>query len=89
MWVPDHCYGEFYLVDDEGQGHWIPANIATAKREFGNVSDPRPILQKGDNFKVPELDQPQRYASEILKGVTGRGSGSPSVTWHRNLLPPN
>ncbi len=25
VWVPNHNWAEFYLVDDAGDGHWIPA----------------------------------------------------------------
>ena len=85
VWVPGHCYPEFYLVDDEEQGHWIPCNIATNRQEFGELPDPRPILQKGDNFRVPEVKDPQRYAAEFLKGKAG--GGKPQVTWRRDLLP--
>lgn len=88
VWVPQHCYPEFYLVDDEGQGHWIPCNIATNKHEFGELTDPRPVLQKGDNFRVPEQKDPQRYAAEFLKvkGLTGR---PPQISWYREVLPGN
>lgn len=84
VWVPQHCYPEFYLEDDEGQGHWIPCQIAGA-REFGALTDPRPVLQKGDNFKVPEKKDPQRYVAEFLKGKAG--GGDPQVTFHRDVLP--
>lgn len=82
VWVPGHCYPEFYLVDDEGKGHWIPCQIAGV-REFGQLSDPRPVLQKGDNFRVPEKKEPQRYVAEFLKGK----GGNPQVTFHRDVLP--
>jgi hypothetical protein len=84
VWVPQHCYPEFYLEDDEGKGHWIPAQIAGA-REYGVYTDPRPVLQKGDNFKVPEKKEAQRYVAEFLKGKAG--GGDPQVTFHRDLLP--
>lgn len=85
VWIPQHCYPEFYLVDDEGQGHWIPCNIASAKHEFGEISDPRPVLQKGDNFRTPEKKEPQRYVAEFLK-VKSAG-GKPNVMWYREVLP--
>ena len=66
VWVPGHTYPEFYLVDDRGQGHWFPCQAAGAKREFGSMSEDRPILQKGDNFLVPEERGPQRYVKQFL-----------------------
>lgn len=84
VWVPQHCYPEFYLEDDEGVGHWIPCQIAGV-REFGALTDPRPVLQKGDSFKVPEKKETQRYVAEFIKGKAG--GGDPQVTFYRDLLP--
>ncbi len=84
VWVPQHCYPEFYLEDDEGVGHWIPCQIAGV-REFGTLTDPRPVLQKGDNFKVPEKKDSQRYVAEFIKGKAG--GGDPQVQFFRDLLP--
>ena len=58
--VPDHCYGEFYLEDEHGQGHWYPCQLA-GDRQFGEMNEYRPILQKGDRFRVPEFKDPQPY----------------------------
>jgi hypothetical protein len=66
VWVPGHTYPEFYLVDDRGRGHWFPCQAAGAKREFGSMHEDRPILQKGDNFLVPEERGPQRYVKQFL-----------------------
>ena len=86
VWVPDHCYAEFYLEDGEGKGHWFPCELA-GTRNFGQMPQPRPILQKGDNFKVPEKKERQRYVSEHLRGVpAGPGGGKPKVTWVREVL---
>jgi len=49
--VPGHCYGEFYLEDDQGKGHWFPCD-ATRPAPFGEVTDDRPVLQKGDNLRL-------------------------------------
>lgn len=81
VWVPGHCYPEFYLVDQENQGHWFPCQAA-GDPAFGEMNEPRPILQKGDNFKVPERRNKVRYVSEFL---TGSG-GSPRVTWLRREI---
>jgi hypothetical protein len=80
VWVPDHCYPEFYLEDHDGEGHWFPCQAA-GTRAFGYMPDPRPILQKGDNFKVPEKKDRQRYVAEFF---TGKKS-PPTVNFVREL----
>lgn len=52
VWVPGHAYAEFYLEDDEGNGHWFPCQVA-GNRAFGQMPERAPILQKGDNFRPP------------------------------------
>ena len=76
VWVPGHTYPEFYLEDDEGKGHWFPCQAA-GTRSFGGIAETRPILQKGDNFSVPEKREKQRYVSEFLRG----DGGQPRVQW--------
>jgi len=82
VWVPGHCYPEFYLVDAEGEGHWFPCQAA-GSREFGGITELRPILQKGDNFRPPHnrRDQ-QRYLAEHLTGAGGR----PQVQFIREMV---
>lgn len=65
VWIPNHCYAEFYLVDPEGEGHWYPCQLA-GDRMFGSMNEYRPILQKGDRFKVPEEQGFQRYLREFF-----------------------
>jgi hypothetical protein len=87
VWVPGHCYPEFYLQDNEGNGHWIPCQVA-GTRDFGSMPDHRPILQKGDSFRVPEKrKEAQRYVAEFLKIRSVRGAGEPDVQFVRQLLP--
>lgn len=82
VWVPNHAYAEFYLVDDEGKGHWFPCQLA-GQREFGEIREPRPILQKGDNFRSPTNPRDRkRYLAEQLTGTGGR----PQVEFVRRLL---
>jgi hypothetical protein len=83
VWVPGHCYPEFYLEDDEGNGHWIPCQAA-GTRDFCGMPDHRPILQKGDNFTVPEVSKPQRYVAEFLQTQSVRGL-PPQVKFIREL----
>lgn len=45
-------YAEFFLVDNKEQGHWFPCKISGI-REFGEIGEPKVILQKGDNYRVP------------------------------------
>jgi hypothetical protein len=67
VWVDGGEYAEFHLVDAAGNGHWFPAQFDAAG-EFGCNSRPRVIEQKGENIKVPEKDQRQRYVNEYASG---------------------
>lgn len=84
VWVNSHTYPEFFLQDEKGVGHWFPCQAAGDK-EFGGIRDQQPILQKGDNFKVPEFKQPQRYVQVYLKLDDLRG-GQPEVREVRKLI---
>jgi hypothetical protein len=69
VWVPSHCYPEFYLEDDEGKGHWFPCEM-TASRSFGGIAEHRPVIEKGDNFHPPYARRDrQRFLSEYFTGV--------------------
>ncbi len=78
VWVTDHSYPEFYLMDDQGNGHWFPCQIAGA-RAFGSMPETRVILQKGDNFRIPEIGEQRRYVAVHLKAKAVRGT-SPRVS---------
>ncbi len=80
VWVPGHCYPEFYLEDSAGKGYWFPCQAA-GNREFGTMDEKRPILQKGDRFKVPEHKDVQRYVAEFCKIDAVRGTGKPNVSF--------
>lgn len=67
IWVPGHTYPEFYLEDADGKGHWYPCQAAGEAPDFGRMPEDRPILQKGDNLKIPGEREPQRYAKQTLK----------------------
>lgn len=81
VWVPGHCYPEFYLCDEEGKGHWFPCQAA-GSRAFGGIPDRNPVLQKGDNFKVGR--EWKRYLAEDLTG--GASAGKPKVKFVRELV---
>ncbi|MFO0915527.1 MAG: transglutaminase-like domain-containing protein [Pirellulales bacterium] len=85
VWVTDHCYPEFYLEDADGEGHWLPCQVA-GTRAFGSMPDPRPILQKGDNILVPEKKSRERYVAEFLR-VDGLRGNSPKVRFVREFAP--
>ncbi len=85
VFVPGHCYAEFYLEDDDGQGHWFPCQPA-GKREFGGIEEARPILQKGDNFKNPENKKERlRFVTEHFN-ANSRG-GKPNVESFSSFVP--
>jgi len=46
--LPTHCYAEFCLADEKGVVQWFPCQPAGTEA-CGEMPDPRPILQKGDN----------------------------------------
>lgn len=84
VWVPGHCYPEFYLEDDQGKGHWFPCQAAGA-RAFGGIPEHRPILQKGDNFRLPDDRRKRvRYLPERLTGVPS--AGKPRVKFVREVV---
>jgi hypothetical protein len=63
------------------RGAWYPA-VVHEPAELGACNDFRPIMQKGDNIKVPEEAAVQRYVKEFLRGKGGTG-GKPSVEFRR------
>ena len=85
VWVRGHFYPEFYLQDDEKIGHWFPCEVI-GNTDFGSYSKPRPILQRGDNIKVPEKKERQRYVPEFLQGR--KSSGKPQITFVRSKVAP-
>jgi len=83
VWVPGHCYPEFYLEDPQGDGLWYPCQIA-GTRNFGGMPEARPILQKGDNIRVPGSREPQRYVQETL--AAKHAEAPPDVQFVRREL---
>lgn len=70
VWIPQHTYPEFYLEDDQGNGHWFPCQVA-GPYEFGGMTESFPILQKGDNFKLPGLPRARRFVQPTLSATGG------------------
>jgi transglutaminase-like putative cysteine protease len=85
VWVDGHAYAEFYLEHAEDEGHWYPVESA-GTRAFGEMPLARVILQKGDNFNVPERKERLRYASDYLIGLPTPGGGRPTVKYIREPL---
>lgn len=79
VWIPGHTYPEFYLEDPSGQGHWFPCQVAGGDHDFGRMPEDRPILQKGDRFKVPGHAQLQRYVRPTLQ--VRQATVSPTLKW--------
>lgn len=78
VWIPGHCYAEFYLQDEAGNGTWFPCQLA-GTRQFGTMDEPRPVLQKGDRFRVPEKMETIRYVTEFFSCVpSGRRDPLPA-----------
>ena len=84
VWVPGHCYPEFYLNDAEGQGHWFPCQAAGA-REFGGINELRPIWQKGDNIRPPVNGRERRRYLDF--DLTMKGTSRPQVKSIRSPAP--
>lgn len=83
VWVPSHCYSEFYMVDETGKGYWFPCQSA-GDRSFGGIPETKYILQKGDNFHDPDRAGKQlRYVAEFMKGV---GASQPKCEFIRENL---
>lgn len=85
VWIPNHCYPEFYMEDGEGNGQWFPCQVA-GTRNFGAMPEYLPILQKGDRFVVPEKPGAQRYVADFLTAKRIRGTKNPKVEFVRELL---
>lgn len=86
VWVDGHAYPEFYLEDAEGKGYWFPCESA-GTRAFGEMPLARTILQKGDNFRVPERPRDRlRYASDYMIGLPVGKGGRPRAVFIRQPI---
>ncbi|QDU76413.1 Transglutaminase-like superfamily protein [Bremerella volcania] len=80
VWVPGHCYPEFLTKTDDGTDRWVAVEM-TGNWPFGQSPEKRPILQKGDNFRIPGSRKPQHYVKQELAIRDYKGSTPPVVTW--------
>ena len=85
VWIPDHSYPEFYLETPEKKGYWYPCQVA-GTRQFGRMDEARPVLQKGDRFRVPEKKRETvRYVAEYFR-CDRRGNGQPRPNFVREAF---
>ncbi len=86
VWVHQHNYPEFCLADAQGNLHWFPCE-SSGTRAFGEMPLARVIMQKGDNFKVPEKKKPVHSTSFYLTGLPAvPGGGPPSYSFKSETL---
>lgn len=82
VWVPNHVWAEFFLVDRDGAGHWIPAHTA-CYFWFGYNGAHELVLQKGDRVDAPEQHKRLRLLEDWTRWQ-GRG---PRVRYTGKLTP--
>ena len=66
VWVPNHNWVEFYLEDNDGQGHWIPAHVS-AYSWWGWTGAHELVLQKGDRIYVPQQHKHYRLQEDWMQ----------------------
>jgi len=82
VWIPNHTWAEFYLVDADKRGHWIPAHTACYPW-FGWNGVHELVLQKGDRIQVPERHKQLRLLEDWTQ-YTGR---KPHIRYTAELKP--
>lgn len=82
VWVEGHNYPEFYLLDKQGRGHWIPAQVV-GPEWFGEMTEYRPIFQKGDRFLDPFHRKYVRYTPQTVKAD---GKAEPKLTVEHQII---
>jgi hypothetical protein len=75
-------HAEFCLEDPDGNLHWYPCTFR-GTGEFGSLSRPAVVFQKGDNIRVPESNQRVRLVPEY---VNGKGTVAPQVQIIRRVV---
>ncbi|WP_254510451.1 transglutaminase-like domain-containing protein [Anatilimnocola floriformis] len=83
LFIPDATQAEFYLEDADGKGMWFPV-VLKGEKAFGFRPTATVILQRGDNIRVPEMKDPQRFVAEHLTGK-GNTGGKPEVEFVRKF----
>ncbi|MDB4483683.1 transglutaminase-like domain-containing protein [bacterium] len=78
VWIPGHTYPEFYLTDANQKGTWFPCQAA-GSYAFGEMPEPRPILQKGDRFRIAGQRQEVRYLRPTL--IAKQATQGVAIEW--------
>jgi len=66
VWIPNHNWAEFYLTDNDGQGHWIPAHTS-CYAWLGWTGVHELVIQKGDRVTPAHEKRPQRLLEDWLQ----------------------
>ena len=82
VWIPNHNWAEFYAVDKEGKGHWLPVHTA-CYFWFGWTGAHELVLQKGDRIRVPERGKFFRLTEDWVQW----GGRKPDVRYLAELTP--
>ena len=82
VWVPNHNWAEFHLVDEQGTGHWIPAHTACYPW-FGWTGVHELVIQKGDRVLPAHARAPQRLLEDWGQAAGPR----PAFRWTAELTP--
>ena len=86
VWVEGTQHAEFMLIDSTKKAHWFPCRPG-GLREFGGLSEPRVVLQKGECIRVPEKEQKQKFVAEFVTCEGKSANSKPRVRFFRELLP--
>ena len=62
VFVDGTQYAEFLLADPNGELHWFPCDVVGI-RAFGKIVEPKVILQKGDNIRVPGVKGKKKFVA--------------------------
>lgn len=62
VFVDGTQYAEFMLADPNGELHWFPCDVVGI-RAFGKIVEPKVILQKGDNIRVPGVKGKKKFVA--------------------------
>jgi hypothetical protein len=82
VWVPNHNWAEFCLLDQQGKESWIPVHTA-CYFWFGWTGAHELVIQKGDRLRVPEKPRFYRLLEDWMQWSGRR----PEVRYLAELTP--
>lgn len=85
VWVPNHNWAEFYLTDEAGQGHWIPAHTSCYSW-YGWTGAHELVIQKGDRVTPLHEKKAQRLLEDWVQWM-GKAPASRFVAELTPLAP--